>query len=103
MREGKIRGASAAGSPRGGNEKAAAFAFAARARRFDPAGMEPDAPPSLLESIAALPGWMLVVSTLVALAFACWLFARAFRILAALVALAVLAIASIIAWEHVFG
>jgi len=66
----------------------------------DPADTTTTAAPLL---IAGYPAWLVLVVGGLAVALAAWLFARAFRMLAALVALGVIAGASWIAWQHVFG
>lgn len=52
---------------------------------------------------AGIPPWVLVVLAGLALALVAWLLARALKLLAALVALAVIGVASWLAWEHLFG
>jgi len=53
--------------------------------------------------IAGFPAWIVLLVGGMAVVLVCWLFARAFRVLAVLLALGVLAGASWVAWQHVFG
>ncbi|MBE2216413.1 MAG: hypothetical protein IAE82_21250 [Opitutaceae bacterium] len=61
---------------------------------------EPLGPQTL---VAGYPLWVVGLVLGLAVILAVWLLARAFRILAALVALGVVAGATWIAWQHVFG
>ncbi len=52
---------------------------------------------------AGVPPWVLVVLAGLVLALLGWLLARAAKLLAAVVAVGVIGVASWLAWEHVFG
>lgn len=61
---------------------------------------EPLTPQTL---VGGYPLWVVGLVLGLAVVLALWLLARAFRILAALIALGVVAGATWIAWQHVFG
>lgn len=59
--------------------------------------------PAEPQLLAGYPLWLVVLTGALAAALFFWLAARAFRLVAALVALAVIGAASWLAWQHVFG
>ena len=66
-------------------------------------GVEPVEPVAEPLLFGGYPLWLVVLVGGLALAAACWLVARTFRVLAMVFAVGVVGFAGWLAWQHVFG
>lgn len=84
-------------------KKPPGFAFAHAGPHANRSGVQPVDAAAQPQLLAGYPLWLVVLVGALAVALVFWLAARAIRVLAALVALAVIGAATWLAWQHVFG